>query len=328
MIQKILKRLLTSICAFIALLFLANAIFHTVDETVYVPAWFGLLMLVVPITLLFCPLNGLVDQVRSFLPRTSSETSNSKKAEEESRQGVSRVDLIHRLEKSREYRIMLQDYQKELRQREQALNEREEKISEIEKSLIQKEREIKSKVRDRVLCEVREEKENLERKSDLLKEYEKGLRKTEFTLLDWLKRIDQKERAIFDDLLVDAHRYEQYQKEMPKMDGFQFEEYVASLMVASGYENVKVTQKSGDFGADIVAEKQDVKYVVQCKYYTSQVGIESVQQIYAAKIHYDAHVAIVATNSVFTKAAQTLATNVGVVLWDGEDIIKMANAKR
>ena len=147
-------------------------------------------------------------------------------------------------------------------------------------------------------------------------------------MLDWLKRIDQKERAIFDDLLVDAHRYEQYQKEMPEMDGFQFEEYVASLMVANGYENVKVTKKSGDFGADIVAEKQDVKYVVQCKYYTSQVGIESVQQIYAAKIHYDAHVAIVATNSVFTKAAQTLATNVGVVLWDGEDIIKMANAKR
>lgn len=78
------------------------------------------------------------------------------------------------------------------------------------------------------------------------------------------------------------------------------------------------TQKSGDYGADVIAEKDGIKYVFQCKYYTTQVGIEAVQQIYAAKDFYSAHVAIVVTNSVFSKAAKVLARELGVVLWDGE----------
>jgi HJR/Mrr/RecB family endonuclease len=110
---------------------------------------------------------------------------------------------------------------------------------------------------------------------------------------------------------------------MPKMDGFQFEEYIAGLMMKNGYSNVIVTQKSRDFGADITAERQEVKYVIQCKYYTSLVGIEAVQQIYAAKIHYNANVAVVATNSFYTKAAETLASDLGVVLWDGQEIHDM-----
>lgn len=51
------------------------------------------------------------------------------------------------------------------------------------------------------------------------------------------------------------------------------------------------------------------------------------QQIYAAKEHYDAHVAIVVTNSVYTKAAKILADELNVVLWDCEDVSILSKGK-
>ena len=94
------------------------------------------------------------------------------------------------------------------------------------------------------------------------------------------------------------------------------------------YENVEVTQKSGDYGADILAEKNGIRYVFQCKYYTSAVGIAAVQQIYAAKDFYNTHVAVVVTNNVFTKAAKTLANELKVILWDCEIVNNLAKAEQ
>lgn len=228
-----------------------------------------------------------------------------------------RAEILQRMNKSREYRIMLREYQEELKNREDALDQREAELN-------KKEEEMIANVKRIVMAEAKEENKQIQLKKAHLEEYETGLRKTEYALIDWVRRIDNKERKIFDELMADAEKYKKYTEQMPEMDGFKFEEYVASLLIKCGYEKVVVTQKSGDFGADVTAEKQEVKYVIQCKYYTSQVGIEAVQQIHAAKLHYNAHVAIVATNSVYTRAAQTLAQSVGVVLWDGKDIIEMA----
>ena len=100
------------------------------------------------------------------------------------------------------------------------------------------------------------------------------------------------------------------------------------MLQKNGYENVYVTQRSNDYGADILAEKDGVKYVFQCKYYTSMVGIEAVQQIYSAKDYYDAHIAVVVTNNVFTKAAKSLAKELKVILWDCETIHKLSEAKK
>ena len=98
---------------------------------------------------------------------------------------------------------------------------------------------------------------------------------------------------------------------------------MANILRTHSYQNVEVTQKSQDYGADIVATKDGIKYVVQCKRYTSMVGIEAVQQVYAAKAHYNAHVAVVAASTVFTKAAKTLAQELNVVLWDCFDLSNM-----
>lgn len=107
-------------------------------------------------------------------------------------------------------------------------------------------------------------------------------------------------------------------------DGYEFEYYIASLLKKVGYVNVEVTQGSGDQGIDVIAfDEKGAKYVVQAKYYTSNVGNSSVQEAHAGKSYYDAEISVVATNSYFTKSAKELALSTGTRLWDRDVIVKM-----
>lgn len=56
------------------------------------------------------------------------------------------------------------------------------------------------------------------------------------------------------------------------MDGHEFEYFCAELLKENGFVNVEVTQASGDFGVDVLAEKDGVTYAVQCKCYSDKVG--------------------------------------------------------
>lgn len=101
-----------------------------------------------------------------------------------------------------------------------------------------------------------------------------------------------------------------------QLEGLEFEEYISQLLLKLGYIEVEKTKASGDFGIDILAEKDFITYAIQCKLYTNKLGIESVQEAYAGKKHYDRNVAIVITNSFFTESAISLAKDTGVILWD------------
>lgn len=107
------------------------------------------------------------------------------------------------------------------------------------------------------------------------------------------------------------------------MNGFEFEHYCGELLSKNGYHSINVTQGSGDFGADITAKQNGEKYVIQCKKYSKNIGIKAVQEVYAAKQHYNADYAVVLTNVYFTPAAQKLAAETGVLLWDRERLCKM-----
>ena len=67
-------------------------------------------------------------------------------------------------------------------------------------------------------------------------------------------------------------------KERDDMDGFDFEYYCADLLVADGFIDVQVTRSSGDYGVDILAEKDGVTYAIQCKRYSGLVGVKAVQE--------------------------------------------------
>ena len=111
---------------------------------------------------------------------------------------------------------------------------------------------------------------------------------------------------------------------LSNMDGHQFEYYCADLLRKNGFSKVEVTPGSGDQGVDVLSEKDGVKYAIQCKKYSSPLGNTPVQEVNAGKTYYNCHVAVVMTNSTFTKSATKLAAATGVLLWDGMKIKEFA----
>ena len=91
------------------------------------------------------------------------------------------------------------------------------------------------------------------------------------------------------------------------MDGLQFEHRCAELLRYRGFHKVAVTKGSGDQGVDILAQKNGIKYGIQCKYYSYPVGNKAIQEAYAGADFYDCDVAMVMTNSTFTRQARELA---------------------
>lgn len=100
------------------------------------------------------------------------------------------------------------------------------------------------------------------------------------------------------------------------MEGHDFEYYCAELLRKRGFQEVEVTKGSGDFGIDILAEKDGVTYAVQCKCYAGPVGVKAVQEAYAGRDYYDRMVGAVLTNQYFTQPAVEAAKKLKILLWD------------
>lgn len=107
------------------------------------------------------------------------------------------------------------------------------------------------------------------------------------------------------------------------MEGHDFEYYCADLLRNDGFYNVEVTQGSGDQGIDILAEKAGIRYGIQCKCYSNNIGNKAVQEAFAGKTFYHCHVAAVLTNRYFTRSAKQLAEKDQVLLWDRDELERL-----
>ncbi|EHD14940.1 hypothetical protein CIN_08720 [Commensalibacter intestini A911] len=94
----------------------------------------------------------------------------------------------------------------------------------------------------------------------------------------------------------------------PNMDPFDYEIFCAKQLREIGWE-ATATQRSGDQGADVVATKNGIKLVLQCKLYSKPVGNTAIQEINTAKIFYHAHYAAVVSNADFTIGARQIASS-------------------
>lgn len=103
---------------------------------------------------------------------------------------------------------------------------------------------------------------------------------------------------------------------LDEMEGHEFEYYCAELLKKRGFVDVSVTKGSGDYGVDVLAEKDGVTYAIQCKAYTTSVGVKAVQEAYAGREFYDRMVGAVLTNQYFTKPAVEAAKKLKILLWD------------
>jgi restriction system protein len=100
------------------------------------------------------------------------------------------------------------------------------------------------------------------------------------------------------------------------MEGREFEKFCAQLLERKGFVDVNITKASGDFGVDILAEKEGVTYAIQCKRYTDPVGVKAIQEAYAGREYYDRMVGAVFTNQYFTAPAVEAAKKLKILLWD------------
>ena len=112
------------------------------------------------------------------------------------------------------------------------------------------------------------------------------------------------------------------------MDGHQYEQKCAQYLREQGYTNVTVTRGSGDQGVDITAMKDGKKHAIQCKYYEGNVGNKAIQEVYAGAAFYNCSVAMVITNSFFTKSAKELAKKLKVILVEDINAIKLMESSR
>lgn len=108
------------------------------------------------------------------------------------------------------------------------------------------------------------------------------------------------------------------------MEGHRFEYWCAEVLRKNGFENVEVTRGSGDQGVDVFAEKDGIKYAIQCKCYTSDLGNKPVQEVNAGKVIYHCHIGAVMTNRYFTDGAKKAADANGILLWDRDIVQQMA----
>jgi restriction system protein len=92
------------------------------------------------------------------------------------------------------------------------------------------------------------------------------------------------------------------------LSGTEFENLLVRLYDSMGY-STQHTGKSGDQGADVIANKNGERILIQAKRYTNwNTGNAAVQQVFAAMKFYDCNKGIViSTSENFTREARELA---------------------
>jgi len=102
----------------------------------------------------------------------------------------------------------------------------------------------------------------------------------------------------------------------------EFETYTANLFSSLGYKTSAVG-KSYDGGVDVIAEKNGIKYYIQCKKYnTSSVGVKALREFYGVLVdHASQGKGIFITTDIFTSEAEYFAQGKPIELVDGPKLI-------
>ena len=111
------------------------------------------------------------------------------------------------------------------------------------------------------------------------------------------------------------------------MDGIEFETYIAGILKNCDYKNIELTEKY-DYGVDIIAVKDGIRWGIQVKRYSGLVKAEAVRQVVTGLRVYDCDRAMVITNSVFSRVAIRLANSNGCILIDRSGLDNMATKQK
>jgi len=107
--------------------------------------------------------------------------------------------------------------------------------------------------------------------------------------------------------------------------GLDFERQCRQLLELGGFE-VRTTPITGDYGADLIALKDDLGFAIQCKDTGKPAGVKAIQEAAGARRHYLTDYAVVCCSGGFTDAAIELATSNKVLLCNADQIVRQLDA--
>jgi restriction system protein len=110
------------------------------------------------------------------------------------------------------------------------------------------------------------------------------------------------------------------QQSLAALNPLEFEKY-CSYLLEDRLWLVQLTKTSGDMGADIIATKDGVRLVIQCKRHQENVGVRAIQEAYTALQHYQGTKAAVVCVKGYTRQAKQLAASTNVHLWTPDDLL-------
>ncbi len=111
------------------------------------------------------------------------------------------------------------------------------------------------------------------------------------------------------------------------LSGNEFELLISELYTAMGY-SVKKTAQTRDGGIDIIAEKFDECFLIQCKRYSPKrkVTINVVRELNGViNVSSTVNKGIIISSTGFTKPAENFATKSQIQLFDRKDVERMLN---
>lgn len=103
------------------------------------------------------------------------------------------------------------------------------------------------------------------------------------------------------------------------LTGEEFEVFCKKRIEELGWR-VRTTKASGDFGADLVIERDGQTIIIQCKYYSQPIGVKAVQEAFSAMTFYNANKSAVVSNQTYTQAARQMAERNKVLLLHVNDL--------
>jgi len=119
---------------------------------------------------------------------------------------------------------------------------------------------------------------------------------------------------------------------LDEVTGHEFEEVMQTVLRKLGYEDVRVSAKTGDEGRDIIMKEvfddgSTTTVIVECKH-TSSVGRPVIQKLHSAVQTYDSvsrKKGMVVTTGQFSTPAKQYADDVDIELIDGADLRDIAS---
>jgi restriction system protein len=141
--------------------------------------------------------------------------------------------------------------------------------------------------------------------------------------VDSLRQATRAGREKHERLRTQARRAELKLAQLTSLSPETFEEFVAELFEALGYQ-VEQTGGTGDEGADLRLRRKDLLAIVQCKYHKRNVvGSPELQKFLGTIHHTRSHKGFFVTTSTFSLAAEKFVADHPIELIDGSRLVEL-----